>query len=62
VSLINTNVLRQGSAYDANVSAAMFTINDKTQQIFYVEGAGKVELRYCRKPNKEQIEPATAMR
>ena len=29
VSLINTNVLRKGSDYDANVSAFVFTINDK---------------------------------
>ncbi|MBK8627756.1 MAG: carbohydrate binding family 9 domain-containing protein [Saprospiraceae bacterium] len=30
VSLINTNVLRTGSTYDANVSAFLFDINDKT--------------------------------
>jgi hypothetical protein len=29
VSFINTNVLRSGSDYDANVSAALFTINNK---------------------------------
>ncbi|MEP7252605.1 MAG: DUF5916 domain-containing protein [Ginsengibacter sp.] len=30
VSFINTNVLRKGSDYDANVSAAIFNINDKS--------------------------------
>ena len=30
VSLINTNVLRNGSDYDANVTAALFDFNDKT--------------------------------
>lgn len=29
VSFVNTNVLREGSAYDANVSAAMFRLNNK---------------------------------
>ena len=30
VSLINTNVWRSGSDYDANVTAALFDLNDKT--------------------------------
>ena len=30
ISFINTNVLRSGPEYDANVSAGMFSINDKT--------------------------------
>ena len=30
ISLVNTNVLRSGDAYDANVSALMFDLNDKT--------------------------------
>ena len=30
VSFVNTNVLRSGSDYDANVSAALFDLNDKT--------------------------------
>jgi len=29
ISFVNTNVLRNGSDYDANVSAALFNINDK---------------------------------
>ncbi len=29
VSLVNTNVWRSGSAYDANVTAALFSLNDK---------------------------------
>ncbi|MDQ7947630.1 MAG: DUF5916 domain-containing protein [Pedobacter sp.] len=41
ISVINTNVLRQGSAYDANVSAALFNINDKKNR-YYVDGAGKM--------------------
>jgi hypothetical protein len=40
VSLINTNVLRQGSAYDANVTAALFNFNDKKNE-YFVSGAGK---------------------
>ena len=41
VSVINTNVLRQGSAYDANVSAAMFNFNNKGNK-YFVSGAGKM--------------------
>lgn len=41
VSVINTNVLRQGSAYDANVSAALFNFNDKNNK-FFIDGAGKM--------------------
>ncbi|MFD0940276.1 DUF5916 domain-containing protein [Pedobacter boryungensis] len=41
VSVINTNVLRQGSAYDANVSAALFNINDK-KNTYFIDGAAKM--------------------
>lgn len=41
VSVINTNVLRQGSAYDANVSAFLFNINNKGNK-YFVSGAGKM--------------------
>jgi hypothetical protein len=41
VSFINTSVLRQGSAYDANVSAALFNINDKKNE-YFIDGAGKM--------------------
>ncbi|MBB2146328.1 hypothetical protein GM921_12575 [Pedobacter sp. LMG 31464] len=41
VSVINTNVLRHGSAYDANVSAALFNINDK-KNAYFINGAGKM--------------------
>jgi len=41
LTLLNTNVLRQGSAYDANVSAFIFRLNNKANK-YYVEGAGKV--------------------
>ncbi len=41
VSVINTNVLRQGKAPDANVSAFLFTLNDKANR-YFVDGAGKM--------------------
>lgn len=41
VSVINTNVLRQGSAYDANVTAALFNFSNKSNK-YYVSGAGKM--------------------
>ena len=41
VSFINTNVLRQGSAYDANVSAIDFSLNDK-KNVWNVRGTGKM--------------------
>lgn len=41
VSLINTNVLRQGRSYDANVSAFLFNVNDK-KNAYYVNGAAKM--------------------
>lgn len=40
VTLLNTNVLRQGSAYDANVSAFLFRLNNKKNR-YHVEGAAK---------------------
>lgn len=41
VSFINTKVLRQGSAYDANVTAAIFALNDKKNK-YFINGAGKI--------------------
>ncbi len=41
ISVINTNVLRQGKAYDANVSAALFNISNKSNK-YFVSGAGKM--------------------
>ncbi len=41
VSVINTNVLRQGGASDANVTAALFNFNDK-KNTYYIEGGGKM--------------------
>jgi hypothetical protein len=41
ISVINTNVLRQGTAYDANVSAAIFNISNKGNK-YFVSGAGKM--------------------
>lgn len=41
ISLINTNVLRQGSAYDANVTAGLFNFSDKNNK-FFIEGTGKM--------------------
>ena len=40
-TFINTNVLRQGSAYDANVSALLFNLNDK-KNVYFFNGAGKM--------------------
>ncbi|MEJ5993931.1 DUF5916 domain-containing protein [Pedobacter sp. Du54] len=41
ISVINTNVLRQGKAYDANVSAALFNISNKSNK-YFISGAGKM--------------------
>ncbi len=41
LSFLNTNVLRQGSAYDANVSALLFTLNDKKNR-YFISGSGKM--------------------
>lgn len=41
VSFLNTNVTRQGSAYDANVSAFMFTLNDKNNK-YFVSSIGRM--------------------
>lgn len=41
VSFINTSTLRQGSAYDANVSAALFDLSDKHNK-YFVSGNGKI--------------------
>ncbi|RYD74381.1 MAG: hypothetical protein EOP55_15375, partial [Sphingobacteriales bacterium] len=38
-TFINTNVLRQGSAYDANVSALLFNLNNKGNKYFINGGA-----------------------
>ena len=40
-TFINTNVLRQGSAYDANVSALLFNLNNKGNK-YFVNGGGKM--------------------
>ncbi|WP_026897462.1 DUF5916 domain-containing protein [Daejeonella oryzae] len=41
LSFINTNVLRQGSAYDANVSAVDFNLNDK-KNVWNIKGTGRI--------------------
>lgn len=41
ISVINTNVLRQGSAYDANVTAALFNFSNKSNK-YFISGAGKM--------------------
>ncbi|MGB4773876.1 MAG: DUF5916 domain-containing protein [Daejeonella sp.] len=41
VTLLNTNVLRRGSAYDANVSAFLFNVNDKKNK-YNIKGAAKL--------------------
>ena len=40
-TFINTNVLRQGSAYDANVTALLFNLNNKGNK-YFVNGAAKM--------------------
>ncbi|WP_231427039.1 DUF5916 domain-containing protein [Pedobacter sp. Leaf250] len=44
-TFINTNVLRQGSAYDANVSALLFNLNNKDNKYFINGGAKMSYLR-----------------
>ncbi len=44
-TFINTNVLRQGSAYDANVSALLFNLNNKSNKYFVNGGAKMSYLR-----------------
>ncbi len=41
LSFVNTNVLRQGSVYDANVSAVDFSLNDK-KNVWNVSGTGRL--------------------
>lgn len=41
ISFLNTNVVREGSAYDANVSAFLFNINDK-KNTYFVNGSAKL--------------------
>ncbi len=41
VTVLNTNVLRQGSAYDANVGAFLFRLNNKKNK-YHVQGAAKM--------------------
>ncbi len=41
VTFINTNVLRQGADYDANVSAFLFNLNDK-KNIYFINGNAKM--------------------
>jgi len=49
-SIINTNVIREGSFYDANVSATQFKVADKTNT-FSITGFGAIsQLYYPQKP------------
>jgi hypothetical protein len=41
LTFINTNVLRQGEAYDANVSALLLSLNDKKNE-YFVNAAAKM--------------------
>lgn len=45
ISLVNTNVMRQGSAYDANVTGTEFQIRDKEQK-YQVYGDGAVHQKF----------------
>ncbi len=53
VSIINTNVLRQGSSDDANVSAFLFNLNDKKNR-YYIKGAGKMSYLSSNGPEGNQ--------
>ena len=44
-TLINTNVTRRGSYYDANVSRGMFKLNDK-ENVFSIEAGGTLSQKY----------------
>ena len=44
-TLINTNVTRSGSYYDANVTRGMFKLNDK-ENIFSIEAGGTLSQKY----------------
>ncbi|WP_316827460.1 DUF5916 domain-containing protein [Pedobacter miscanthi] len=48
-TFINTNVLRQGSAYDANVTALLFNLNNKGNK-YFVNGAGKMSYLRGKEP------------
>ncbi|MFI5171217.1 MAG: DUF5916 domain-containing protein [Chitinophagales bacterium] len=45
ISLINSNVLRSGSYYDANVTATDFQLNDK-KNIYGISGGGAASQKY----------------
>ncbi|HEY1008317.1 MAG TPA: DUF5916 domain-containing protein, partial [Sphingobacteriaceae bacterium] len=49
VTFLNTNVLREGSAYDANVSAFLFQLNDKKNR-YFVSGDAKLSHLTARAP------------
>jgi len=53
VSIINTNVLRQGSSDDANVTAFLFNLNDKKNK-YYINGAGKMSYLSSNGPQGNQ--------
>jgi hypothetical protein len=44
-TFINTNVMRNGSEYDADVSAALFAINSKNNK-YKISGSGKMSQKY----------------
>ncbi|HEY0900291.1 MAG TPA: DUF5916 domain-containing protein [Sphingobacteriaceae bacterium] len=52
VTFLNTNVLREGSAYDANVSAFLFNLNDKKNK-YFISGGGKVSHLTSRGPGQD---------
>ncbi len=45
VSLMNTNVLRQGADYDANVTGGFFNFKTKDQK-YYIEGSGALSQKF----------------
>ncbi len=45
ISFINTNVMRNGSTYDADVAAALFAFNSKNNK-YKISGSGKLSQKY----------------
>jgi len=54
VSLVNTNVLRSGSDYDANVTAGLFSLNDK-KNMWNVSGKVASSTLFGYLPGKENM-------
>lgn len=54
VTLINTNVMRAGSFYDANVTGALFSLNDADNEYNFSMG-GAVTQKYSSEPDSPEL-------